>query len=267
VHRTPEGRGVKIRTRKRSARLLAREASDGLVGLDMSEGRVEVVWDVTTPSNEVKNSFTRPHGPIMKKAPLGVLKKGSTGESSRRNFLGSIHGDPAHSKRFSARLVPSKRRKVGFASVEIREMHVAIGESSVAMDGGPPIGISPRLKRCFIHDLDSFEAERLTGRRSADSVGSPLQPRISQERYKFEGRLPAEERRELLVRAAAAREYIAQAEAESQEIQRHREHTNMYDSYLSTSLDHSPMDYPCTHVVDSEVNQIKHTFYGVADLY
>jgi len=120
-------------------------------------------------------------------------------------------------------------RRVGFGSVEIREMYVTIGESSVSQDGGPPIGISPRMKRAIVRNVDSFESERESGRSSKQGGDRPVRARLGRERYKTEGRLPAELRREILVRSEANRAKIEEAEAESQRILMYREQSTFDD--------------------------------------
>lgn len=104
-------------------------------------------------------------------------------------------------------------------------MYIAVGVSSVPLDGGPPLGISPKMKRTVMHNVDSYEMERETGRRTKASVGSPMQLRLGKERYQTEGRVPATLRREMLLRRSRA-DAVERAEEESKLIMRARGDSN-----------------------------------------
>jgi hypothetical protein len=120
----------------------------------------------------------------------------------------------------------SKRRKVLFDTVEVREMLITVSDSAVPCDGGPPIGISAHVKRSVTHSLDCFELERETGRRLKTSVGSPLPQRMGKERFQREGRLPVALRRAMLARARARAGTIATAEAQTRLIMDWRDDSN-----------------------------------------
>mmetsp|Transcript_4800 Transcript_4800/g.9006 ORF Transcript_4800/g.9006 Transcript_4800/m.9006 type:complete len:281 (-) Transcript_4800:41-883(-) len=119
-----------------------------------------------------------------------------------------------------------KKRRVLFKHVEVREMYIHIAESSVPGDGGPPVGLSPTMKRTLTHELDCFEHERETGQRHKKSVGSPLPQRRGKDQFVTEGRLSAEKRRAMLARAKASEHSVAAAEETAKSIQKNRSDTN-----------------------------------------
>mmetsp|Transcript_7395 Transcript_7395/g.11839 ORF Transcript_7395/g.11839 Transcript_7395/m.11839 type:complete len:208 (+) Transcript_7395:73-696(+) len=121
-----------------------------------------------------------------------------------------------------------KRRKVFFKDVEVREMYITIGDSSIPSDGGPPLGISPKMKSTTKQSLDSYEFERVTGRRlKSSNMRSPVPKRIGKERFVTEGRVPAAIRRRMLLTSASAeKDSIQIAERSAQIIQRERHASN-----------------------------------------